>query len=199
MTEAKFVMIILFYATVPALALFGLQLIVLRIRETRATPQDPHLGRKSLLYLFFNLAISTLLMGLTYAALEVCEHTVNPPAAPAVLPPFDWFSNRNRTAAALVLAGVGYALVFFALIRLFTNDVEFPAVRRAFAATRLAVALLIVMGASTIALVAVFQIDTDLQVISQTLAFALVWGPVAVLHLMLVLRGSGWRREHADR
>ena len=53
----------LLYAVLPLFAM--VQYISLRIRDTRASPQDPHLGRKSLLYMLFNIAVFTTLAGFT--------------------------------------------------------------------------------------------------------------------------------------
>ena len=65
--------LLLMYGLVP-IAIFGfaLQFITLRIRDSRATPQDPHLGRKSLFYFFFNISIFLILIALSISSLSGC-------------------------------------------------------------------------------------------------------------------------------
>jgi len=50
------------------------QYIALRIRDTRASPADPHLGRKSGCYFFLNLALTMAAIGLTWSA-ATCSPT----------------------------------------------------------------------------------------------------------------------------
>src|SRR6478735_6656877 len=65
----------LLLAGIPVLVvLFALQFLALRIRDTRATPQDPHLGRKSLLYFFVNAGCFLVLIGLTISAVDWVEY-----------------------------------------------------------------------------------------------------------------------------
>jgi hypothetical protein len=199
------------------LLLFAVQYIALRIRDTRANPPDPHLGRKAILYLFFNAAVFLALVGFTISALDWSEYLFDPliagqqarqagqpplidPATgqPLPLPAREWFNDQQRLAAGLVASGLLHAILFWVIVRLATNDREFPAVRRAFAATRLGVAGLVVMTTSTVSLVMAFQKgETDYQTLQMVCGVAAVWGPVALVHLVLVLWSSGWRRKAA--
>src|SRR5690348_4968867 len=60
------------------LLLFAVQYIALRIRDTRANPPDPQLGRKAVLYLFFNAAVFLALVGFTVSALDWAEYLFDP-------------------------------------------------------------------------------------------------------------------------
>lgn len=204
--------------------LFVVQYVALRVRDTRATPQDPHLGRKALLYFFVNAGCFLALVGLTISSLDWVDYLledaiaaqqqqranpavpnqppalVQPPAAPpAPAPPRDWFNDKQRTAAGLVTSGFLYGVLFWLIARVATNDREFPAVRRAFAATRLVVAAAVVVTLGTVAIVQAFQRgETDFDQVALELGIAVVWGPTAVLHVLLVLRTSGWRAQHTE-
>jgi hypothetical protein len=167
------------------------------------------------------LAIILLLMGFTLSALEGTEYLFGPAVkaqenrkngdagVPAVdpttgqslpPPPRDWFNEEQRTAAGLTASGLMYAVLFLLAIRWVTNDRDFPAVRRAFAGSRLGLAVLIVMAATTVSLVALFQRgETELKTIQKNTAVVLVWGPTALLHFVLMFRSSGWRNQPGNR
>ena len=208
---------LLMYSIVP-IALFGfaVQFITLRIRDSRATPQDPHLGRKSMLYFFFNGSIFLVLIGLTISSLNVYEllfeSAVNAqerrkhglPEPPMVDPqtgqpippvPVEWFNDQQRLGAGLITSGLVYGILFFTLIHYFTNDRDFPAVRRAFASIRFTVAGLIVFTAATVGIVSTFQKgEYEYKTLQTIFAVSLIWWPVALLHLVLVLKSVGWQR-----
>jgi hypothetical protein len=230
----KFVVI----GIIPILMAFSIQFIALRIRETRAMPRDPQVGRKAALFLFFNLAIFLLLFGLTLSSLDLTEYlfepavtaqavrqtpptsmptqpalipevdptipvpagaTTPPPAPlpasvvapPAPPPPRDWFNDQQRMAAAYVVCGLAYVLLFGVLIRYATNSRDFPSVRRAFAGARFVLIGLVVMTLATTSVVFLFQSgETDLKVIQKQVALTVVWGPAAVIHLIGLLFGK---------
>ena len=212
------------FGTGPAVVtLFVVQYVALRVRDTRAAPPDPHLGRKALLYFFVNAGCFLVLVGLTISAVDWTEYLFEdaiaaqqqqranpvpnqpaaflqpPPAAPLPPPPRDWFNDKQRTAAGLVTSGFLYGTLFWLVARVATNDRQFPAVRRAFAATRLLVAAGVVVTLGTVAIVQAFQRgETEYETIATMLGIAVVWGPTAILHLLLVLRTSGWRARAAD-
>jgi hypothetical protein len=206
---------------VVVVTLFVFQYIALRIRDTRATPPDPHLGRKTLLYFFVNVGCFLVLVGLTISAVDLVAYLFEPaiaaqqaqrnappidPNAPAPVavapppsPPRDWFNDQQRVAAGLVTSGFLYGVLFWLVARIATNDREFPAVRRAFAATRLLAAAGVVVTLGTAAIVQAFQrAETDFDAMATEIGIAVVWGPTAVLHLLLLLRTSGWRPAKPD-
>ena len=209
---------ILFYAVI-VVALFGfaIQFITLRIRDSRANPQDPHLGRKSLFYFFFNCSILLVLVGVTYSTLNIMELTFESavmaqerrksgsPDPPTVDPitgqpipavPKDWFNDQQRTALSLLTSGVIYAVLFGTLIRLLTNDREFPSVRRAFASLRFALAGIVVMATTTAAIFCAFERgEFNYKSLEVIFAISMIWWPVAVLHLILMVRTSHWHRS----
>ena len=204
--------------------LFVVQYVALRVRDTRAAPPDPHLGRKALLYFFVNAGCFLVLVGLTISSVDwvgyLFEDAIaaqqqqranpapnQPPALvqplpavpPAPAPPRDWFNDRQRLAAGLVTSGFLYGVLFWLVARVATNDREFPAVRRAFAATRLLVAAVVVVALGTVAIVQAFQRgETDFDTVAAEIGVAVVWGPTAVLHVPLLLRTSGWRVQNAE-
>ena len=185
------VLIPLLYAVLPFFAM--VQYISLRIRDTRASPQDPHLGRKSLLYMLFNIAVFTALAGFTLSALEWKKYLFEPiAAAPGV--GVDWFSTEQRNAAGLVVSGILHGLLFWIIIRLGTNDRQFPAVGRAAIGMRLAVAALITFYTSSATIMLSFDKEPAGSGLQQTCAIAIVWAPTALVHLVLMLMSSGWQR-----
>jgi hypothetical protein len=215
----------LLVAGVPAVVvLFAVQFVALRIRDARATPQDPHLGRKALLYFFVNAGVFLALIGLTISSADwvayLFEEAITaqqqqranpapnqppaflqpPPVVPPVAPPpRDWFNDQQRLAAGLVTSGFLYGVLFWLIARVATNDKQFPAVRRAFAAVRLLVAGVVVVTLGTVAIVQAFQRgETDFDQVATEIGIAVVWGPTAVLHMLLLLRTSGWRAAQAD-
>ena len=182
----------LLYAVLPLFAM--VQYISLRIRDTRASPQDPHLGRKSLLYMLFNIAVFTTLAGFTLSALDWMKYLFEPIAAAPVVG-VDWFSTEQRNAAGLVVSGILHGLLFWIIIRLGTNDKQFPAVGRAAIGMRLAVAGLITFYTSSATIMLSFDKELASRGLQQTCAIAIVWAPTAVLHLVLMLMSSGWQRK----
>jgi hypothetical protein len=40
--------------------------------------------------------------------------------------------------------------------------------------------------------------ETDFDTMATEIGIAVVWGPTAVLHLLLLLRTSGWRPSRAE-
>ena len=183
---------------------------------TRAAVSDPHLGRKTACYFFVNLAVFLLLAGMTISVLDVMDYVFEPAVAaqqarkngnpppqaaidpttgkPLPQPAHDWFNDQQRTAAGLVVSGLVHGLLFFAIAYFGTNDRQFPAVRRAFVGLRLVLCLIVVMTASTAAIVLAFQRDDwDLKFVQIEIAVAAVWAPAALVHGALLLRSSGWR------
>lgn len=202
------------YSLVVVVPLYAIQYLALRIRDTRANLPDPHLGRKAVCYMFFNAGVLFVLVGLTISALDwtsyIFEDAVKaqqarqsggtPPAAAAAATPRDWFNQSQRAAAGLILSGLVYAALFRTVAWLFTNDREYPAVRRAFAGQRFVIAGLIVMYFSTFTMISLFQRgETNLHEAQVVIGFAVVWGPAAAIHLALLLWSSGWQRNAASK
>ena len=80
-------------------------------------------------------------------------------------------------------------------VRLFTNDREFPAVRRVFAGQGFVTSGLMTMTAVTTTLVMVLQRgNTDYDMLALMLAVGTVWGPAAGVCLAVLLWTTGWRR-----
>jgi hypothetical protein len=108
-----------------------------------------------------------------------------------------WFNSTQRAAAALAIAGLAHGTLFAVVLRVWTNDRDEPAVRRAHIGTRLAFAGMVWMLADTAALLIVFaEGNTAWDELAGVSAVGLVWGPTAAVHLWLLLRDR--RRPAAD-
>lgn len=178
--------IVYLYVAPPLLVLATItQYISLRIRNTHLRPQDPQLGRKAACYLFLACAELLILFGLSVSANDLFASVFDPAAAAATS---GSFNGSQRLAAALVASGIIHGVIAIAVVRLFTNDRTFPAVRRAFIGQGFVLSGLVTMTVSTVALIAVFsEGPTDFSFLSWTLALGCVWGPTAALHLALLL------------
>ena len=112
--------------------------------------------------------------------------------------PTPWFNSAQRTAAALMLAGLLHGTLFALLLRMFTNDRNVPAVRRAHTGTRMVFAGIIWMTADTAALLIVFAEGfTDWNQLAEWTGIGLVWGPAAAVQLWLLLRDRD-RAQHTS-
>jgi hypothetical protein len=200
-----------------------LQYLALRIRNTRATPPDPQIGRKFIFCHFMHLAILLLLVGLTVSSLDWSEHffepmveaqqakkeverarergedALPPPNIPANLlakPPREWFNERQRLAAGLVASGLLHISLFWSFLRFATNARQFPSVGRSFVGLRLVSCGLILMTLTTIALIGLFHKgETDYSDVSVMAGLVVVWGPAAIIHLIVLMVSRRWHRE----
>jgi len=178
---------------------FAAQYAGLRVRNLYAARPDRQLGRKAVCHLFLSVAIGIGLAGLTLSVLDILDRVFEPlhlaraaaqPGGTPVPPgPTEWFDEAQRIALGLVLSGLFHGTLMAVVLRLFTNDRDEPAVRRAFTGNRLVFAGLIWMASATAALTLLFQKDTDLKALQTTTAVGCVWGVAAAVHLWLLLHG----------
>jgi hypothetical protein len=183
------------YLTPVMLGVFVAQFVRLRVQNLRAARPDPELGRKAVLHAFLSVAILLGLAGATASAADLMTRAFeplklagNPPGTPPPVPGA-WFNSTQRTAAALMLSGLMHGALFAVVLRLFTNDRDEPAVRRAHIGVRLVFAGMIWMTADTAALLVVFaEGTTNWDELAEITGFGLVWGLAAVVHLWLLLR-----------
>ena len=107
-----------------------------------------------------------------------------PPAAPPK-PTRNWWNSAQRFAVGLVLSGILHGSAIFAILLVGTNNAKFPAAGRAFGATRLVIAGIILMGCTTVMILAVLQKgNTDFRGLSMVIGMLAVWGPTALGHLV---------------
>ena len=179
---------------------FIVQFVRLRVQNMFAARPDPHLGRKAVCHLFLSISIVTGLVGATISSVDLMarvfeplKQAQNPPPAGGPVPvpaPVPWFNAAQRIAAALILAGLLHGTLFAVALRMFTNDRNEPAVRRAHIGTRMVFAGMFWMLADTAALLLLFaEGNTDWDQMSMWTGVGLVWGPTAAVHLWLLLRG----------
>jgi hypothetical protein len=152
--------------------------IVLRVRNQQSMLYDSQLGLKAALYYFFSLSILLIETGLTVIAIEALSESVVPTSG---------LSGETRTGLALVLAGLLGAGSHLLLIKGMTNEARFPIARRLFVGWRFAINGLVVMGAGTALLVAIFQNESGgLRSIRALIATLLIWLPSWGIHLVLL-------------
>lgn len=203
------------------------QYVMLRVRNSRAIPHDPQVGRKFILTYLLHLAILLLLVGLTVSSLDWSEHFFEPMVEaqqakkiverakeqgeeaappillPAVVPPpaREWFNDKQRTAAGLVASGLLHIVALWPLLRFVTNAKAFPAVGRSFVGLRLFLCGLTMMTLTTISLVGTFQKgETDLANASIVAGLAVVWCPAGIIHLIALMVSRRWHcgEQHSE-
>jgi hypothetical protein len=183
----------------------------LRVRDARAELPDPELGIKAGYHAFLTAGILLALTGLSISVIDLLgdafEGNQNQNQQPQFNPPFgkggfpqpqpqrmrnndDPFSSMSqRVAWPLVISGVLFSLIAMLLIRLGTNDTQYPAVRRTFGGVRLVVAGLTVMSAGVLIIELLFQKD-----LASTRPYAIgvgsmaIWFPAAAVQVFLLKR-----------
>ena len=200
-----------FAALVP-LVLGGLVVsyLSLRLRDARADQPDPELGLKSAYHAFLTAGILLALTGLSISIIDFLgdafedappvqpQPQFNPGRFPQPQPmprpraddPFG--SMSQRVAWPLVISGVLFSLVALLLVKLGTNDPNYPSVRRTFGGVRLVIAGFTVMAAATLIIELLFQKDLAT---TRPYAFGVgllaVWFPTAAVQVFLLRRDMG--------
>jgi hypothetical protein len=172
--------------------------VVLRMRDQQSLEHDPQIGLKAALYYFFSISILLIELGLTVLAIDALSER----------PARSGLNSAQRTGAALVVAGVLGTFGYLMLIKSLTNDARWPAARRLFVGWRFAVNGLVVMGAFTALIIAIFQKDTGTgsegEFVRSLIATLLIWLPGWGIHLILLhlyrdqLPGLPQSRESED-
>jgi hypothetical protein len=195
--------------------------VSLRIRDSRAEQPDPELGIKTGYHAFLTTGILLTLTGLSIAVIDFLgdafEGNQNQPQQPQFQPQFnpqfgkggfpqpqpqppmrmrnndDPFSSMSqRLAWPLVISGVLFSLIALLLIRLGTNDSQYPSVRRTFGGVRLVVGGMTVMAAGVLIIELLFQKD-----LATTRPYAIgvgtlaIWFPASAIQLFLLKRLGG--------
>ena len=156
--------------------------VVLRLREGQRKIHDPQLGTKVVLQFFFS---ASLLLGLTGAAILVGN---------LLQEDVESWNPAQRTATALILVGVAFALLHGAMLRRGTNNRDWPAAARFFTGWRFAIHGFVVITASAWLLALLLQSDPKAIEARTLLAererylfgTLLIWGPSWLLHLGLL-------------
>lgn len=164
-------------------------------RELKAAGgADPQLGLKTLLHYFFSVA---LVMALTGAAMIVGDLLQQEPT---------WWSNTQRSGAALLAIGVAFAVLHFLLLWRGTNDRYLPAAGRFFTGWRLAIHGFVVIVAAAWLTMLLLQktprpfAERESLSIRQHYLYGvlLIWGPSWVAHLMWYWRYLWQSRTAAE-
>jgi hypothetical protein len=176
--------------------------LALRLRDSREEERDPQLGVKTAYYLLLSGAIVLVLFGLTVAAIDLLDGAFQKPKQQqqqANVPPAfvdenekEFKERTQRVAWSLVVAGLLFSLVIMVVIRVATNDAEFPAAKRIFVGGRLVLSGAMIMLAMTALIVLLFQKEAKEQNVEKgvTSAFeiitavAIVWLPSTILHIV---------------
>lgn len=139
-------------------------------------------------------AILLILLGLTISAIDVMDGAFEAraqqrrPQGQAPRDPFDQFADATqRTAWGVTISGLLFALTAMLLLKMGTNDSDFPAAKRVFAGGRLAFIAVIVMIAITVLIVLFFQKEVPRKEPYEILtAILLVWVPALAVHIFLM-------------
>jgi hypothetical protein len=169
---------------------------VLRLRGQEGREADPQVGLKVLLYFFFSTGVLLFLTGATIILVDaVTERSqpvgpVGPFGPPQRAPGHIPLNSTQRTGSALALTGALFALLHWVLVKVMTNDRDWPAARRLFAGWRLAIHGLILLMTVTALMVTLFQEDTNVETIKTMLAIGFVWSMAWIIDLMLLWHHS---------
>jgi hypothetical protein len=204
---------VLFIALVPALLLgLAIPYAVLALRDSREVERDPQVGWKAALYFIFSLCLLQVLTGLTVFIYDLLDGAPAPLIAPAPPPqPWQQFPNQvqppfrtgpavrppwsptasQRTAVGLAFAGFVLGGFHLFLIHMASNAQRFPAARRVFLGARLAVHSLIVMGAFTVLIILMMDLEgVRWESLKPVVVTLVVWGPSWMIHLILLSNAS---------
>ena len=96
-------------------------------------------------------------------------------------------SLSQRVAWPLVISGLLFSFVSLILVKMGTNDANYPAVRRTFVGLRLSIAGLVVMASLTFLIVLLFQKDLqNMQPYAWAVGLLAVWAPTTAIHAFLL-------------
>ena len=175
--------------------------LALRLRDSREEKRDPELGVKAAYYVILSAAIMLILFGLTVSAMDMMDGAFQqaPARRPAPPPgqqprdPFEQFADATqRTAWAISVSGLLFSLTAMLLLKMGTNDAEFPSAKRIFVGGRLTLIAIIVMITVTLLIVLFFQKEVPRKEPYEILtAILIVWGPALAVHIILMRMYAG--------
>lgn len=179
-------------AFVMPIALVGLiyPYLALRLRPVPTDQQDPQIGLKCALYFIYSLGILMFLAG---ASVLVVDLMIRGEWFVESMKRLEKLDNTHRTAYALMTSGALFTFFHLLLILGYTNNRQFPEVRRVWVGWRFAIHSLIVLLCVTMLIFVVFMENSSERDMQFPLALLIVWGPSWFLHLILLkaYRGSG--------
>jgi hypothetical protein len=193
--------VLLLLVLLPALLALAIPYAVLALRDSRSVVRDPQVGWKAVLFFTFSLAILMALFAVTLLVLDFLTNSPStsrtPATAPAGFPPSPrrspsplLLSGQQRTAFAILTSAVLVGLVHLFLILFGSNSRRFPAARRVFVGSRLAVHSLVVLGAFTVLVYLLFRPSVDMDSLKIPFAILIVWVPSWLCHLVLLRAAS---------
>jgi len=186
--------------------------LALRLRDSREEKRDPQLGVKAAYYMLLSAALLLLLLGATMFAIDLMDGAFDKAkrqqaqqqqqgvfGAPRGQQPDPLMNPSQRTALGLMVSGVLFALTFMLILKMSTNDAEYPAAKRVFVGGRLAFAGVVVMVALTVLIVLFFQKEVPDKTPYEVLtAILMVWVPALAVHMVL-MRYYGGQPYHIER
>jgi hypothetical protein len=211
---------VLFYVIMLApllLLALALPYVVLRLSDARRRYPDPQLGFRAAQYFFFSLGVLLALSGLSTIVVDLVQQALEPPQRGGVVfpvpfggqnrPPRSEFPNdAQRSGAAMILSGLLFAGVHFALVLLLARERRRPSpTRRMFLGCRFAVHGTVVLIAMTGLLIVVFQRSDpgrDFAMIEMRNFFIgvlFVWLPSWGVHFVLMRLASVSPSSYRDR
>jgi hypothetical protein len=180
---------------------------VLALRDNQEVERDSQVGWKSALYFIFSVCVLQVLLGLTILVMDLMMESREQPfqvvPEPDFRPGFPGgqvqprrqpvevkrreMSATQRNAVGLMLAGALFGGAHLLLINLATNARRFPGARRIFIGARLGVHSLVVLGALTLLVVQLMDLEhTKVESLKPAFSILLVWTPSWVIHLALL-------------
>jgi hypothetical protein len=197
---------LLLLVLLPALLALAIPYAVLALRDSRSVVRDPQVGWKAVLYFTFSLCILMALFAVTLLVFDFLTTTSSTPRTPALTPATaggpgflpsprrspspPLLSEQQRTAFAILTSAVLVGLVHLFLILFGSNSRRFPAARRVFVGSRLAVHSLVVLGAFTVLVYQLYQPSVDIDHLKIPFAILIVWVPSWLCHLVLLRAAS---------
>lgn len=173
--------------------------LALRSRDAGSEVKDPELGTKTGYCFLFTLGILLVHVGLTVNLFDLVDSDQQPPqqqgfgfGPPArQAPPTDedgiLLTPTMRMGWAMVVAGMVTAMLFLAMLKVGTNDRQFPAARRVFVGFRVILLGTVVLVAFTTVVILLFQKDTAAEgAYEAALSTLAICAPSLAIHVFLL-------------
>jgi hypothetical protein len=162
-------------------------ILSMAMRLSPSTADDPQLGRKILLHMFFSFAVMLVVGGLIMVLTALVDWLIVPLVDPNATPSA-WNPSTLRVGIAVLLSGVLQGVVLWLLIRFATNDREYPAVGRRFNGFRLGYLGLLLMCMTTWGMISLASDPVEAQSAVISAAMSAVLVPACGVHVWAIAR-----------